>query len=115
MTPEQAEWVRTHAWPGWMLAIDSDYKGRGCFLYRMCPCQVGYCGACDANDKTEPRHDLCLTRHRGGPIELWQQSISNLDGRRIANVYTIGHHCRWACTCDCWRPAGQIALFGAAA
>lgn len=123
MTPDQAAWVRDNAWPAWMRAMNNDYPGRGCFLFRMCHCQLGTCVPCSHN---EPRHDRCLTRqHDGRPLGwdmamyAWTRGRQPIDGRKVATVTVAGRSCRWTCPCGCWpkpvplpEPAalGQLAI-----
>lgn len=105
-TPEQAAWVRANVWPAWMRAMDDDYPEHGCFLFRMCYCEIGLCVACSEN---EPRHDLCLTRQHGGrslgwdmAVWAWTKSRQPIDGRTVADVTVAGRSCRWRCPCGCW-------------
>ncbi len=106
-TPERAQWIRDHAWPTWMRAMDDDYpQGRGCFLFRMCACQLGVCVPCSQDG----RHDQCLTRqHHGRPwgwdmaVWKWTDGTLPVHGRDIADVTVVGRSCRWTCPCGCWR------------
>lgn len=106
LTSDEAAWIREHAWPGWMRTMDGDYA-RGCFLFRMCMCELGACVSCS---KPEPRHDLCLTRqHSGRPLgwdmSVWSWTAGRLavHGRSVAVVTIAGRSCRWTCPCGCWR------------
>lgn len=98
MIPAEAAWVRANAWTAAMREIDASYPThRGCFLYRISPCQMGRCGACDMG-----RCDRCTTTTRGSEPFGWDVGVV-LDGRTVAHLYPVdGQRCRgWVCSCDC--------------
>lgn len=103
MSPEAAEWIRDHVWPAWMRAMDDDYE-RGCFLLRMCACELGTCVACSQDGE----HHHCLTRQHGGrplgwdmAVWAWTSGRLPVHGRALADVMVAGRSCRWTCPCGC--------------
>ena len=76
-TADEAAWIRGHAWPAWMRAMDDDYK-RGCFLFRMCACELSVCVPCSKDGE----HDHCLTRQYDGRPLGWDMAVwAWTDGR----------------------------------
>ncbi|MEU4825084.1 DUF6248 family natural product biosynthesis protein [Actinomadura sp. NPDC023710] len=121
-TVERAAWIRAHAWTAGMREIDASYPGgRGCFLYRISPCEMRRCGACDSG-----RCDRCIAREQDGLALDFEQTVREdrsaalsalsrwpsrwdaavtLDGRTVAHLYAVeNQRCAgWVCTCDCRR------------
>lgn len=105
MSSEAAAWIRANAWTPGMREIDASYpKGRGCFLYRISPCEMHQCGACDMG-----RCDRCAALQKNEPFR-WDASV-DLAGRVVARLYAIeSQRCAgWVCTCTCRNPAAEPA------
>ncbi|WP_141576067.1 DUF6248 family natural product biosynthesis protein [Actinomadura sp. WMMA1423] len=101
MPPEAAEWIRANVWTPSMREIDGSYpNGRGCFLYRISPCEMERCGACDSG-----RCDRCITREENQDAQWparWDTGVT-LEGRIVAHLFPVeGQRCAgWVCSCDC--------------
>ncbi|WP_031166024.1 DUF6248 family natural product biosynthesis protein [Streptosporangium roseum] len=112
MTPDQAAWVREHAWPKAMLKAHNEHPG----ATSHCACQWGG-GSCLSAWK--PRHDTC---HIGVPLPVCETyivtrtggvagfaepyrhpSVSATGWHRVATamVWLADRLCAWACPCDC--------------
>lgn len=108
MPPEAAAWIRENAWTPDMREMDASYpKGRGCFLYRISPCEMQKCGACDMG-----RCDLCIAREKDGEDSRWPfrwDANVTLNGRTVAHLYAVeSQRCAgWVCTCNCRNPAAE--------
>jgi hypothetical protein len=100
-TEERADWIRAQAWTTGMREIDDSYPGgRGCFLYRISPCEMERCGACDSG-----RCDRCVTQAETQDARWparWDTGVL-LDGRVVAHLSPVeSQRCAgWVCTCDC--------------
>ncbi|MGP4027230.1 DUF6248 family natural product biosynthesis protein [Actinomadura sp. 3N407] len=110
MSPEAAAWIRANAWTAQMREMDDSYPdGRGCFLYRISPCEMRRCGACDMG-----RCDRCICQGETSGDPRWPlrwDSHVTLDGRAILRLYAVeSQRCAgWVCTCACRNPAAEPA------
>lgn len=127
-TPDQAAWIRDHAWLPRMRNTFLTAVG----FYSSCLCQNGRSHNCGRG-----RHDLCI-----GTLANWHTIICRPDGtvaqfptsyahptgsatgpqyEHAAFVWLADRVCRWVCPCDCHTappepgPPLQLDLFGAAA
>ncbi|NRQ40687.1 hypothetical protein HII36_54090 [Nonomuraea sp. NN258] len=98
MTPEQAAWVREHAWlpamrrqPYWLPGGGTTYD-QGAAL-AVCACMEGICWQCRSG-----RHEFCDRRRiKPGP-EWWIQNRP-LDYITPTAVWIAGRACRSLCPC----------------
>lgn len=94
MTPEQAAWVREHAWTAEMRANNPAWRAE-CLCQRSKPC----------------RHDRC--RADSGPLH--ETAICDRTGVRLladaehTRVWLADRTCRWRCRCRCHIPARRPA------
>jgi len=114
MTPDQAAWVREHAWTAGMRKMFQEAPG----YWLVCACQSS--GPCH-NSKDPGRHQRC---HVGVPLPDYETIISPRGGTRVcafnepyryptasatgwrrstlAMVWLADRRCAWRCTCtDC--------------
>lgn len=126
MTPEQAAWVRDHAWPTWMKALDDEWRARkfmpgvGCHLFHRSPCQGGICPPCSG--KGAGGHEACRTRGRIIDPPTWFKTVEENWVLEVGGLRSTSYGdavllptCRgWLCPCGCWRdliePSGQLTL-----
>lgn len=120
MTPEEAAWVREHAWTQGMRKTYAEVPG----FYLTCACQrTGPC----INSRDPGRHARChVGRHPLPDYETW---ILWPDGRvcafpepyqhptaqavgwhyeRLATVWLADRRCAWRCACDCGHPRTDV-------
>lgn len=112
MTPEQAKWVRKHAWPTPRSAAyaraaaapDLADEGFGC------TCQLRPSHWC-----RDGQHHRCHVADSNEVPTAWFLHTDGLtpcrypDGRMVM-VWPAGSACRWRCRCDCHRPAHERGL-----
>ncbi|MFD4257766.1 DUF6248 family natural product biosynthesis protein [Streptomyces sp. NPDC058534] len=131
MTPDQAAWVRDHAWP------PADHPRRHHFglpTTSTCSCQDGPCPGC-----ARGQHDECFTAEHGPDADMFLTSVDNQNGDLVAKVICLPGQkpCTYVCPCTCRTqqrkepvatprrkttrstapaaPAGQLDLFQAVA
>jgi hypothetical protein len=122
MTPAEAAWVRENVWTSSMRVLFKELPG----FYLTCACQ--HSGPC-TNAKDPGRHKRCHVGQH--PLLRYETIISGWDGTygvafptpyrfptadatswkysRMAMVWLADRQCRWACSCDCGHPRGDIA------
>ncbi|MFI6909898.1 DUF6248 family natural product biosynthesis protein [Nonomuraea sp. NPDC050394] len=113
MTPDEAAWVREHAWTERMRHVETTaWPGH----YTQCACQRLDCHPCTHN-----QHNRC-TR---GPRQSREGMIADRTGVHpacfaqpyqhvtidgpprptpVAQVWLADRVCRWSCPCPCGRP-----------
>ncbi|MDF5758586.1 DUF6248 family natural product biosynthesis protein [Spongiactinospora sp. TRM90649] len=123
MTPEQAAWVREHAWTTPMRKNLRDTPA----FYTTCHCQAGLSHWCS------PEVDQHARCHRGSPLTTWEGLICDRTGvhpvrfaepfdhptapgaageprrERLAVVWLADRVCRWICPCTCHQAARRVA------
>lgn len=121
MTPDEAAWVRGHAWTQSMRKQYKELPG----YHLTCACQHN--GPC-LNASDPGRHQRC---HMGTPLYRNETMIEVRGGQAVAVfrepyryptasatgwhfdhaalVWLADRRCRWACSCDCGHPRDDIA------
>jgi len=110
MTPEQAVWVRLHAWPERLAETAARAIAHPELAAKDygCVCQLGPCGPCQRG-----WHDTC----RGTGSKVPVTSLLGSDGWAVR--YAEGRHvfvwladrtCRAMCPCDCRQTAQERGL-----
>jgi len=107
VTPDDATWVRAHAWPGW---LHTQWRHNPDHV-TTCGCQWGPTGHCGRS-----RHAECwfATGRPGadhGPsavVETWiatsRGEVAGVPGV-TGRVWLADRVCRWRCPCTCHDPA----------
>ena len=90
MTPDEARWVRDHAWTRQMRDASTTCSPE---------LLVGACSACAGDDTEPPRHAQCVSRHHG--VIQWPGRLCDSHGRPVARVLDT---CQYVCPCDCRPP-----------
>lgn len=109
MTPEQAAWVRKHAWPApRRAAYANDIRDvTNCACHGGAPsrqCTTGQHAECPTTGRPLWEALLC---DRNGLDPLY---LRNTDHTRVAFVWLAGRPCRWICPCRCHQPANEQGL-----
>lgn len=123
MTPEQAAWVRQHAWTKKMRHTYAETPG----FYTSCACQYGLTSWCQHDKHGRCHRAKPLTSHetvicwRGDRpayfLEEFTHKTEDATGwkrSRLAMVWLADRVCRWVCPCGCHTaPAApeQLGLF----
>lgn len=105
MTSDQAEWVRTNAWPKTMQRADLDLVNRCACQQGMSPdCEAGAHGKCK---RGEPLSKVETYIKRDGVChfpKVYEHPVSTALGRvhtNAAQVWLADRMCRRICPCDC--------------
>ncbi|GAA1765769.1 DUF6248 family natural product biosynthesis protein [Streptomonospora arabica] len=101
MTPEEAAWVREHAWMGQLQREYAALPG----VTHTCTCQFGPTGHCGVGQHDqcqstawEPKPETYVTDGKGSVRYF-------ADPREPARVWLAPTACGWLCPCGCHRPA----------
>lgn len=97
MTPEQAAWVREHAWlPSMRRQLwggPTGYTYDAALATSICECMAGVCGMCHSG-----RHDLC-DRRKIRPRPEWWIANRPLNYIPPTAVWYADRACRSLCPC----------------
>lgn len=119
MTPEQAAWVREHAWTKAMARTFQESPG----FYLKCACQRGttwYCanGKCGRCHRAKPGppdwEDVICDKTGNRPLYFatpYQHPTPSITGdrrERVAQVWLADRTCRWVCSCPHHAQPGRL-------